>query len=44
MKINEITTGTVMPKVNVANPDAIRANNKAMGYKEKVITIQENNT
>lgn len=40
IKTNEITTGTVMPKVNVANPDAIRANNKAMGYKEKVITTK----
>ena len=40
MKINEITTGIVMPKVTVANPDAIRANNKALGYKEKVITTK----
>lgn len=41
MLIEEIiseVTGTTMPKVNVANPDAIRANNKAMGYKELVVT------
>ena len=38
-EINEITsTGTMMPKVNVADPDAVRANNKAMGYKELVVT------
>jgi len=37
--ISEITS-TIMPKVNVANPDAIRANNKALGYKEKVITTK----
>jgi hypothetical protein len=40
MLIEEIiseVTGTVMPKVTVANPDAIRANNKALGRKELVI-------
>ena len=35
--ISEIT-GTIMPKVTVANPDAVRANNKALGRKEYVIT------
>jgi len=35
--ISEITS-TIMPKVTVANPDAVRANNKALGRKEYVIT------
>ena len=41
MLIEEIiseVTGTMMPKVNVANPDAIRENNKALGTKELVVT------
>ena len=35
--ISEITS-TIMPKVTVANPDEVRANNKALGRKEYVIT------
>jgi len=41
MLIEEIiseVTGTMMPKVNVLDPDAVKANNKAMGYKELVVT------
>lgn len=41
MLIEEIiseVTGTMMPKVNVPDPDAVKANNKAMGYKELVVT------
>jgi hypothetical protein len=40
MLIEEIiseVTGTIMPKVNVPNPDAVRANNKALGRKELVV-------
>ncbi len=40
MLIEEIireVTGTTMPKVNVPNPDAVRANNKALGRKELVV-------
>ena len=41
MLIEEIiseVTGTMMPKVNVADPDAVKANNKALDYKELVVT------